>query len=150
MNQESRPITDRRSQGARVRHRQRKTNESTSADTVEEHMLKRRKNAQHGRKRDCAKCKKMNHFANMCKTEMHQSQRGSNVHQMEEENDETDLLVDYPFDVIQSANTQDDWMVDLKINGKTLRCKLDTGAQCNVIPKVVREKLQAPLQRSNA
>ena len=46
------------------------------------------------------------------------------------------------------ANTPD-WMINLKIMNRTVRFKVDTGAQCNVVPECVHTKICNKLQRSN-
>ena len=75
--------------------------------------------------KNCNRCKKLHHFASMCK--------------VKEVNliDTTDEEQDQHF-FIGTVNSdeamQDDWCVNLKVNEHTTSFKIDTGAQCNVVP----------------
>ena len=44
-------------------------------------------------------------------------------------------------DIIEKSNTNI-WKTELTVNDKPLICKIDTGAQCNVISKKLYDKLQ--------
>ncbi|KAL2090027.1 hypothetical protein ACEWY4_014715 [Coilia grayii] len=48
------------------------------------------------------------------------------------------------------ANNGDDWEVDLVINDKKVRFKIDTGAQCNVIPESIHHETGTQLGKSKA
>lgn len=76
--------------------------------------------------KQCKNCKKMNHFARMC--------RSRKVHAVDDEDtdQQTSLFVG-----AVHANTQsqaDEWTVEIKLERKPVKFKLDTDAQANVIP----------------
>lgn len=63
----------------------------------------------------CAKCKRLNHFARVCR-----------VHTVHQEN---------AIDQVRSyTSASNDWCIDLQINNNTIKFKLDTGADVNVLP----------------
>ncbi|XP_074026147.1 uncharacterized protein [Leptinotarsa decemlineata] len=75
----------------------------------------------------CAKCRKSNHFAKMCKSV---SEVQLQVYD--------DLFIDCVND-----NDENEWKVLLDVhNGTKIRFKLDTGAQVNIIPANFLEKLE--------
>ena len=68
--------------------------------------------------------------------------RGRRVDVLEEDvypddnNDEGDS--DFFIDMVNSVDTKidtDHWKVTLRINDKNVSCKIDSGVQCNVLPK---------------
>lgn len=75
--------------------------------------------------KQCKNCKKMNHFARMC--------RSRKVHAVDD--DVTDQQAS-PFVGAVHANTQshaEEWTIEMKLEHKTVKFKLDTGCtgQCN-------------------
>ena len=99
----------------------------------------------------CRKCDKMNHFAACCK----QAQRATpkTVHLMEEGPDTSDMEADdLQFDSIQidSCDMESgDWMQTLRMDGKKVTFKLDTGAQANIV-RLNDIKRKTFLKRTNA
>ena len=85
----------------------------------------------------------------MCKSQQPRQMKGQQkaVHEM---TDEPDGHTEFFVEVVHVGDDDGDWMIDLKVNDRKLRFKLDTGAQCNVIPQVVQEELRAPITRSRA
>ena len=76
----------------------------------------------------CKKCGKQNHFAKVCKSVL-------NTHPV----DTHDLYVgsveqDRNVDTVSS--TEEEWNITVEIFNKPLKFKLDTGAKCNVLPKL--------------
>lgn len=65
----------------------------------------------------CAKCNKLNHFAKVCR--VYSVQDGS---------------TDQVCNLSNNARISDDWLIDLQINNSSIRFKLDTGADVNVLP----------------
>lgn len=65
----------------------------------------------------CNNCKKINHFANVCKFK-----------KVNEINDSLTIKID----LINSRNN-DAWYENLKINNTTIQFKIDTSAKVNVI-----------------
>ncbi|CAC5389777.1 unnamed protein product [Mytilus coruscus] len=72
----------------------------------------------------CNQCKKPNHFKKMCKSRR--------IHAIEEESDSGEEL--YIGCIENQKKSENSWMVNLNLNGKNQKFKLETGAQANVIP----------------
>ena len=94
----------------------------------------------------CHVCNKKNHFKVYC------PRVGKKVHEIEKgESDEPSDQSDYDF-FIETVNIQDtshinqiknensDWSRTLPSNGIPISCKIDTGAQCNVIPLTILKR----------
>ena len=92
----------------------------------------------------CRVCNKKNHFKVCC------PRVGKKVHEIEKnESDEPSDQSDYDFFFIETVNIQDsahinqiknensDWSITLPSNGIPVSYKIDTGAQCNVIPLTI-------------
>lgn len=82
--------------------------------------------------KQCKNCEKMNHFAKMC--------RSKKVHMV----DDDDVTAQRPCLFIGAVQTQtqtDEWTAELKIACKSVKFKLDTGAQANVIPYSLVQRL---------
>nr|XP_054768172.1 uncharacterized protein K02A2.6-like [Lytechinus pictus] len=112
------------------------------------HVFDKNKCPAFGKK--CNKCQKDNHFASVCTSakpagKVRRDKKSVNAVD-EEAEDVEELFVD----VIRAADDTDDWFVDLKVNSRKVRFKLDTGSQCNIIPELVRKELQSPLRKSNS
>ena len=75
----------------------------------------------------CAKCKKLNHWAKMCK-----SRDPKNVHQIEEDSDsEAESFIG----AVYSKHKQDGQAyITTSVLGMDVKFKLDTGAQANILP----------------
>jgi transposase InsO family protein len=92
----------------------------------------------HGKKqcpaygKECHNCKKMHHFATCCK------KRGTGVHEVNDEEEEEG----HKIDVIADNDRPNTAYANIELNtADTVRFKLDTGAQVNVIPKATYLKL---------
>ena len=72
----------------------------------------------------CNRCHKPNHFKKMC--------NNKRVYTVEEEEISDDDL--YIGSIENQEKDSNSWMVNLNLNGKIQKFKLDTGAQANVIP----------------
>ena len=82
----------------------------------------------------CAKCQRLNHFASHSRTTV---QKG--IHYVEEAEDSDEELF---VGCITSVNVVDmgEWYEDLRIESKTVKFQLDTGAKVNVISdKVIQD-----------
>ena len=88
----------------------------------------------------CKKCSKPNHFAKMCKN---RDSKNKNVNFIEESDDFYDESEELFCGCVNSINSiNQDWNIKLNLQrGKHIIAKLDTGAQCNVMPSYVYEKL---------
>ena len=84
----------------------------------------------------CAKCQKLNHFASVCQSKI-TVRKG--IHYVEEAEDSDEELF---VGCITSVNIVDmgEWYEDLRIESKTVKFQLDTGAKVNVISdKVIQD-----------
>ena len=70
----------------------------------------------------CKNCNKRNHFAKKCKSKK--------MHEVLENDSDSDIFLNS----IETKDQLNDWTVNVKIQKKNIRVKLDTGAQCNVLP----------------
>ncbi|CAB4021658.1 Hypothetical predicted protein, partial [Paramuricea clavata] len=75
--------------------------------------------------KNCTRCKKLHHFASMCK-----AKEINFIDKTDEEQDQHFFIGTVKSDEAK----QDDWCVNLKVNEHTTSFKIDTGAQCNVVP----------------
>ncbi|KAI5611206.1 hypothetical protein C0J50_11869, partial [Silurus asotus] len=80
----------------------------------------------------CKNCEKMNHFAKMC--------RSKKVH-MVDEDDVTDQRPSLFVGMVLTQPQTDEWTAELKIARRSVKFKLDTGAQANVIPYSLVQRL---------
>ena len=81
----------------------------------------------------CHKCKKLNHFARMCRTSGGQKKQVNTV-------DDYDSDTESMFIGAVKSGAQD-WMETVDFGSVKEVFKLDTGAQCNVLPKTVYDKI---------
>ena len=87
----------------------------------------------------CSKCKRFNHFQKMCRTPQPNSYRKKKkyVHVVEDSSDSSDyelyagMIHDLPLNAVNPLI--DEWVVNSKINDKTVNFQIDTGARCNVM-----------------
>ena len=80
----------------------------------------------------CRKCKKVNHWAKCCQTKLVQETTVTDEY----------LIEAISGDKIQSGNDKEATII-LKINGKLVKGKIDTGAEVDVMPKRVFDQLSA-------
>ena len=87
---------------------------------------------------ECRKCHKRNHYARKCRM----SQRSSRVNTLEETPEvNNDLFIGMVNTELKGDTT--DWNITLDINETQVKLKLDTGAQCNVLPLSTYKQLTA-------
>lgn len=114
----------------------------------------------------CHLCKGWNHYAKKCK----KANKGKNTDQKGQrgqrkkhhkrqinavddyetrerrEDSDSDSATQFFIHAVQNTMRKSDnaasWNIKLKTNNKTINCKIDTGAQCNVLPKSVFESLK--------
>lgn len=97
----------------------------------------------------CTKCGLQNHFAKVCKASVHKQATPSKrrpkqrrkvneiqVQHTDEEADEDYLLCHLSVGSVEADNT---WTVSVRIERDIVRCKMDTGANCSVIPRRLLE-----------
>lgn len=96
-------------------------------------------------KKQCRKCKKVGHFAKVCKFK--------NV-EIVNKSDDSDKTNSDPNDslyldaVTLHVNTVYDWFENVDLSGRSVLMKLDTGAQCNVINLDIAKSISAPLEKT--
>ena len=87
---------------------------------------------------ECRKCHKRNHYARKCRM----SQRSSRVNTLEETPEvDNDLFIGMVNTELKGDTT--DWNITLDINETQVKLKLDTGADCNVLPLLTYKQLTA-------
>ena len=92
----------------------------------------------------CRKCGRKNHFAKMCRTK---TRPLYGIQTDEDDYVSTDMFIG----TIQRNQKPREWQITLPLNNQQLKFKIDTGAQCNVIPKQrYLQVSKAPLQKSTA
>lgn len=89
----------------------------------------------HGKK--CNRCKKIGHFEVGCRVKKYSCNRNYNkksVHDINNENDQDDLFIDTLSLNNVSSGSQNCWFVKMCVNCQWFKFKIDTGAECNVLP----------------
>lgn len=81
----------------------------------------------------CISCGLKGHFAIECKTKQNVNKKVSEVTQQVRVNEESEAEEEFYIHVVEDQ-CDDDWYETIEMNGKTVAVKLDTGAQCNVLP----------------
>ncbi|XP_048005105.1 uncharacterized protein K02A2.6-like [Leguminivora glycinivorella] len=111
----------------------------------------RRCGTNHGRKecpafnKPCTKCNRNGHFAHMCRTKKSLNTKKKNkVHALEESSDSEEEF--YIGSI--SADGEKSWKEELEVDGVKFKVKLDTGAECNVLPKYILDQTKATLKQS--
>ncbi|XP_062542342.1 uncharacterized protein K02A2.6-like [Armigeres subalbatus] len=94
----------------------------------------------------CNACGWRGHFAVMCKAKKRLHKNVSEVTEQVSQREETDAEEFY----IHALGDQheDDWFETIYMKGRKLSVKLDTGAQCNVLPASIVEKLPVAIESS--
>lgn len=91
----------------------------------------------------CYKCQKIGHYANVCLTTKYK-QHAKQVHAHEVAN--TEVEEDFFIGAVNKASAgETDWNVTLNLNDTPVKFKIDTGAECNVIPVSMLEKIGASI-----
>ncbi|UYV77712.1 K02A2.6-like, partial [Cordylochernes scorpioides] len=92
----------------------------------------------------CNKCKKLNHFANLCRS------KNTNSYKIRQivGSPEPEMIQEFVIQSVENTNLTEDWYEEVKIKGKKVNMKLDTGAQCNVLPLSLAGRLNLEIQRS--
>ena len=90
---------------------------------------------------ECHKCGRKNHFAKVCRT------KSRPLHGIHVDHTDMDMFIG----ALQKAHHTKEWQITLSLNGQKTKLKIDTGAQCNVIPKQKYLTVcKAPLLKSTA
>ena len=96
---------------------------------------------------ECRKCGRRNHFAKVCHTRATQSQPLFHYSIQKEAPDNDDLFIG----TLGQTHKVKDWSVTILMNHQRTTFKIDTGAQCNVIPQwQYHQMCKDPLQPSSA
>ena len=89
----------------------------------------------------CHRCQGKNHFAHMCFTKSPNSDH-QKLHEVEQQSDtETDEDL-FLGELESSRKDKNELFTNLNVNAENICFKIDTGAQCNVIPEHAFEKLR--------
>ncbi|UYV64834.1 K02A2.6-like [Cordylochernes scorpioides] len=91
----------------------------------------------------CNKCKKLSHFANLCRS---QNTNSYKVRQIVG-SPEPEMIQEFVIQSVENTNLTEEWYEEVKIKGKKINMKLDTGAQCNVLPLSLAGRLNLEIQR---
>ncbi|XP_055907832.1 uncharacterized protein LOC129942788 [Eupeodes corollae] len=89
----------------------------------------------------------MNHFAKMCKNKKAYIRNVDVSSDYDELSDDTAQLfigmvhIQQAYAVSSSSEQVDRWIVPIHINGTSVQCQIDTGAQANIISKQLFEKI---------
>jgi hypothetical protein len=93
----------------------------------------------------------MHHFAVVCKSkkksdsekskDQKKSEKRSDALSFEESSESEEEIVEMSLHSVNTVSNQD-WIEKILINNKTVNFKLDTGAQCDVIPVNLANKLK--------
>jgi hypothetical protein len=85
----------------------------------------------------CMTCQRYNHFSKVCFYN-----KGKAIHVTELQNEESTSEFEYAGELkISAMNSENGWFALVKICDKTVKFKLDTGAEANIIPKSLYNKL---------
>ncbi|XP_061193379.1 uncharacterized protein K02A2.6-like [Saccostrea echinata] len=84
--------------------------------------------------KQCYKCQKKNHFSKMCRNTMHRKPHEFKKRSVNMVNNQ-DSDSEYSVDTVAMENSKREWTAHLKIGNKSLRMKMDTEAQVNVMSK---------------
>ncbi|XP_060807623.1 uncharacterized protein LOC132901728 [Amyelois transitella] len=93
----------------------------------------------------CTKCNKNGHFAKMCRTKNYNPKLKNKVNTVEEM---SDCSEDEVYISAVSGGDKKDWTETIQVGKIKFDAKLDTGAQCNVLPRHLMNKLKASLKPS--
>lgn len=92
----------------------------------------------------CHECGKSNHYAKMCRSK----NRNKKIHVVDSGSD-TDS--EFGIETVESTTERKKWSVVLNVENSPVKFKIDTGAQCNIIPRSVCDLLGIKkLQHSKA
>lgn len=95
--------------------------------------------------KQCAKCKKLNHFANVCRSRnLPQSFEVENkiVQSESQDTEETNWVLNEEISTISVDRIKaNHWTVDLHIGSSVVTCKIDTGADVNILSMKILKAL---------
>ncbi|UYV75138.1 K02A2.6-like [Cordylochernes scorpioides] len=92
----------------------------------------------------CKKCRKANHFAKCCRSNFRYKNK---INTLEEEGTEKD---EFSLQINSLSEFTSEPMEKIQINNtEPFKIKLDTGAQCNVLPWNIFKKINSKLNRSS-
>ncbi|KAK3741617.1 hypothetical protein QZH41_019256 [Actinostola sp. cb2023] len=78
----------------------------------------------------CRKCHRENHFASVCQA------KRNDIHSVEQQH-ESDGSEELFVGTISTERQQSEWRITLDIEQRSISLKIDTGAQCNVMPEKI-------------
>lgn len=102
----------------------------------------------------CAKCKKKNHFASMCKSNIDSRKKKVNeiVNGESDSNEHLNLIIDSVKNSevqVSEKGKEKQWLKRIKVENNLIEFKLDTGAEVNVLPLNIYKKLNIDKKLEN-
>jgi hypothetical protein len=98
-------------------------------------------------KKKCGKCRRLGHVTEKCRV----GNRVDNVNKKEDSefsSEDEEFMHELCVDSLCKTKTSNDWNEKITINGTEIIVKLDTGAQCNVLPLSICSKRSLKLSSS--
>jgi RNase H-like domain found in reverse transcriptase/Reverse transcriptase (RNA-dependent DNA polymerase)/Integrase zinc binding domain/Integrase core domain len=104
----------------------------------------------------CSKCGRFGHFSRVCRLKKRQERQSQGeqrkvnaIDDVDDSYSEEEYRLEYfEFDEDDDDN-EEDWYEKVQIAGQEIVFKLDTGAQCNVLPKRLVEKVGGTITQTN-
>lgn len=96
----------------------------------------------------CLSCGKFNHYAKACRNPTKPKKKLHEVEQLSSTSNSDDDQDEFLVSSLANATCKSEWNIVLNARGENLKAKVDTGAQANVMSKMVADKLQTKIDRS--
>lgn len=92
----------------------------------------------------CRKCKKKGHFVVGCQEKKKENKK---VHEIRDNEEESELFIDSMYQVnTTSSDRSQVWLETIAIGNYNVKFKLDTGADCNVLPVMLFNKVKESVE----
>ncbi len=91
----------------------------------------------------CNACNKLNHFAKFCRSKQPAQKKINTVDEVEtpDQPDSDSSSDNFFIGTVETKASPNEWLETVEINTEKTKCKIDTGAQCNVLPLSTYHKL---------
>ena len=91
----------------------------------------------------CNACNKLNHFAKLCRSKPATEKIINMVDEaeMQDQHDSDSSSDNFFIGTVETNKPPNEWLETVEINTHKIKCKIDTGAQCNVFPLSTYQKL---------
>lgn len=143
-----------------VRVKSKSSSDKKSSQKSEDDFDCRRCGSTHGRKncpaykKECGSCGIPGHLASVCRSKTKAKNKVQTVTTHQESEDEADDLYlseiteEVSIVELKTTKNEDNWYEAAEIGSQKLRLKLDTGAQCNVLPEKYIRNANIELRKS--